>query len=62
MCPFEGTSDNSRDMLNFVDLGEDVVKHHPPLLDWILPRTEQDGLKPLTPKGWYKEGHGITRS
>jgi len=48
------------DMLNFVDLGKDAIKRHPPLLNWICSWTERDGLKPLTPEGWYEEGHGIT--
>ena len=48
------------DMLNSVDLGKDAVERHPPLLDWICSWTEQDGLKPLTPEGWYEEVHGIT--
>ena len=48
------------DMLNFVDLGKDVIERHPPLLHWIRSWTEWDRLKPLTPEGWYEEGHGIT--
>ena len=48
------------DMLNFVDLGKDAIEWHPPLLHWIHSWTERDGLEPLTPEGWYGEGHGIT--
>ena len=48
------------DMLNFVDLGKDAIKRHPPLLQWIRSWTERDGLMPLSPEGWYEEGHGIT--
>jgi hypothetical protein len=47
------------DMLSFIDLGKMAVKCHPPLLDWVrLGRGRMD-LEPLTPEGWFEEGHGI---
>jgi hypothetical protein len=48
-----------RDMV-FVDLAHTAVERHPPLLDWVRTWTELPKLKPLTPEGWYEEGHGIT--
>ena len=49
-----------RDMLVFVDLAHTAIERHPPLLDWVRTWTELPKLKPLTPEGWYEEGHGIT--
>ncbi len=49
-----------RDMQVFVDLADTAIKRHPPHLDWVLTWTKLPTLKPLTPKGWYEEGHGIT--
>ena len=48
------------DMLSFVDLGKSAVERHPPVLDWIRSWTEQVKIVPLTPEGWFEEGHGIT--
>ena len=48
-----------RDMV-FVDLAHTAIERHPPLLDWVRTWTELPKLKPLTPEGWYEEGHGIT--
>lgn len=47
------------DMLSFVDLGRSAVERHPPLLDWIRSWTGQEALAPLSPEGWFEEGHGI---
>jgi hypothetical protein len=47
------------DMLSFIDLGRTAVKHHPPLLDWVRLWTGRMDLEPLTPGGWFKEGHRI---
>jgi hypothetical protein len=48
-----------RDMLSFVDLSRMAIERHPPLLEWVRSWTERPDLKPLTPEGWYVEGHGI---
>jgi len=50
-----------QDMLEFVDLSQTAVERHPPLLDWVRSWTEKPSLDPLTPKGWFEEGHGYTR-
>jgi hypothetical protein len=48
------------DMLHFVDLAKSAIERHEPLLDWVRSWTEIDTLEPLTPEGWFDEGHGIT--
>ena len=48
-----------RDMV-FVDLAHTAIERHPPLLDWVRTWTKLSKLEPLTPEGWYEEGHGIT--
>jgi hypothetical protein len=48
-----------QDMLSFVDLAKTSVERHPPLLDWVRSWTGIDSLEPLTPEGWFEEGHGI---
>jgi hypothetical protein len=47
-------------MLTFVDLAQGGVDRHPALLDWIQSWTLSPLLVPLTPEGWFEEGHGIT--
>jgi hypothetical protein len=49
-----------QDMLEFIDLARTAVERYPPLLNWIRSWTGQDSLEPLTPEGWFEEGHGIT--
>jgi hypothetical protein len=48
------------DMLTFVDLGKGGFDRHPPLLEWIRSWTGEPDLEPLSPEGWFEEGHGIT--
>jgi hypothetical protein len=48
------------DILTFVDLTQGGIERHPPLLEWIRSWTDCLDLNPLTPEGWFKEGHGIT--
>ena len=48
------------DMLTFVDLGKGGMDRHPPLLEWIRAWTGEADLEPLTPEGWFEEGHGVT--
>ena len=48
------------DMLTFVDLGKGGFDRHPPLLEWIGSWTGEPDLEPLSPEGWFEEGHGIT--
>ena len=48
-----------RDMLSFVDLDKSAIERFPPLLDWIRDWTGNGKLNPLTPEGWFEEGHGI---
>ena len=48
------------DMLSFIELSRTAVERHPPLLDWVRSWTERPSLEPLTPEGWFEEGHGIT--
>ena len=49
-----------KDMLSFVDLAKTALERHPPLLAWIRSWTGMENLEPLTPEGWFEEGHGIT--
>ena len=49
-----------RDILVFVDLAHTAIARHPPLLDWVRTWTKLPTLQPLTPEGWYEEGHWIT--
>ena len=46
------------DMLSFVDLSKSAVDRYPPLLEWLRSWSVPD-LQPLTPEGWFEEGHGI---
>ena len=48
------------DMLNFVDLARSAIERCPALLDWIRDWTQISDLEPLTPEGWFEEGHGIS--
>ena len=48
------------DMLTFVDLSQCGINCHPPLLNWVHLWTGRPKLKALTPKGWFKEGHGTS--
>jgi hypothetical protein len=36
------------------------VERHPPLLAWIRGWTGRENLEPLTPEGWFVEGHRIS--
>jgi hypothetical protein len=47
------------DMLTFVDLAIPATDRHPHLLDWVCLWTNLPGLVPLSPEGWFEEGHGI---
>ena len=47
------------DMLSFVDLGQTALERHPPLLGWVRAWSDRPTLEPLTPEGWFEEGHGI---
>jgi len=47
------------DMLSYVDLDKSAIERSPTLLDWIRKWTDQSALEPLTPEGWFEEGHGI---
>jgi hypothetical protein len=48
-----------QDMLLFIDLACSAVKRHPPVLTWVRLWTDHPKLEPLTPEGWFKEGHGF---
>jgi hypothetical protein len=48
------------DMLTFVDLSRGGIERHPPLLDWVRSWSGRPKLEPLTPEGWFNEGHGIS--
>ena len=48
------------DMLKFVNLSRSAVKCSSGLLRWVHFWTSRPHLQPLTPEGWFKEGHGIT--
>ena len=50
---------SGQDMLSFVDLARSAVERHPPLLEWVRAWTGRPTLEPLTPEGWFEEGHGI---
>jgi hypothetical protein len=49
-----------QDMLSFVDLAKTAINHHPPLLDWES-WTDRPNLDPLTPEGWFEEGHSFVQ-
>ena len=51
---------SGKDMLSFLDLGKTTISRHPPLLNWVRSWTRAPNLEPLTPKGWFEEGHGIS--
>ncbi len=46
-------------MLSFIDLACSAVKRHPPVLTWVRSWMDQPKLEPLSPEGWFKEGHGF---
>jgi len=46
-------------MLSFIDLACSAVDRHPPLLEWVRGWTGVPSLKPLSPEGWFVDGHGI---
>ncbi len=48
------------DMLTFVDLSCSAVERSSSLLGWVRSWTSCSPLDLLTPKGWFKEGHGLT--
>ena len=48
------------DMLAFVDLAKGATERSSTLVDWIRAWTGRPELEPLTPEGWFEEGHGIT--
>ncbi len=48
------------DMLTFVDLSRSSMVCSPGLLRWVHSWTSWPHLQPLTPEGWFEEGHGIT--
>ena len=48
------------DMLTFVDLSRSALERCPRLLRWVRSWTSQPLLEPLTPEGWFEEGHGVT--
>ncbi len=50
-----------QDMLSFVDLAKMAIDRHLPLLDWVQSWTDQPNLDPLTPEGWFEEGHGFVQ-
>jgi hypothetical protein len=47
------------DMLTCVDLALPTTEHYPPLIEWVRQWTDRPRLSPLTPEGWFEEGHGI---
>ena len=49
-----------QDMLEFVDLAKTAVERHDALLAWIQSWTGDPEMRPLSPEGWFEEGHGIT--
>ena len=51
---------SGKDMLSYLDLGKTAISRHPPLLDWVRSWTRAPNLEPLTPEGWFEEGHGIS--
>ena len=48
------------DMLRFVNLALPATERYPPLIEWVRQWTDRPRLSPLTPEGWFEEGHGIT--
>jgi hypothetical protein len=47
-------------MLTFVNLACGGIERHLSLLNWVRSWMEQPDFEPLTPEGWFKEGHRIT--
>ena len=47
------------DMFTFVDLVRSAIERHPPLLEWVRTWSGRPTLTPLSPEGWFEEGHGI---
>ena len=50
---------SGKDMLTFIDLGRSAVERHPPLVEWVRSWSGRPSLRPLSPEGWFEEGHGI---
>lgn len=48
-----------KSMLSFVDLSTSATERCPGLLDWVREWTDRPSLQPLSPEGWFEEGHGI---
>jgi len=48
------------DMLTFVDLSHSALERSPGLLRWVHLWTSRPHLQPLTPEGWFEEGHRIS--
>ncbi len=48
------------DMLTFVDLSRSAVECSSSLFGWVHSWTSCSHQEPLTPKGWFEEGHVIT--
>jgi len=49
-----------KDMLTFIDLSRSALERYPQLINWVRSWTRHPDLEPLTPEGWFEEGHGIT--
>jgi hypothetical protein len=45
-------------MLSFIPLHEDVFQRHPALFQWVQTWFPLPDVTPLTPEGWYTQGHG----
>lgn len=47
-------------MMSFIPIGKSAIDRSPYLLEWIREWALEDRLKPLTPKQWLWEGHGLS--
>jgi hypothetical protein len=48
-----------KNMLSFIDLDKSAIQRCTDLLPWIRSWCGNSDIEPLTPEGWYQEGHGI---
>jgi hypothetical protein len=46
-------------MLSFVPLNRSVFDQSPPLLSWVQSWIPLPDIQPLSPEGWFQEGHGV---
>jgi hypothetical protein len=48
-----------KNMLTFINLDKSAIQRCTDLLPWICSWCGHSDIEPLTPEGWFQEGHGI---